>query len=89
MEVHDQNIYKHLPMKSYFVTENPVQRLERSFGTQMNTHKDILLFNYKNYSIIFCLKIRVLEHQLDGERRRNKLDFSNMDDKIRSEYAKR
>ena len=31
----------------------------------------------------------MLEHQLDGERRRNKLDFSNMDDKIRSEYAKR
>ncbi len=34
-------------------------------------------------------KIAMLENQLEAERRRNKLDFSNLDDKIRSEYAKR
>jgi len=34
-------------------------------------------------------KISILEHQLEAERRRNKLDFSNLDDKIRSEYAQR
>jgi hypothetical protein len=34
-------------------------------------------------------KLAMLENQLEAERRRNKLDFSNLDDKIRSEYAKR
>jgi hypothetical protein len=34
-------------------------------------------------------KLAMLEAQLEAERRRNKLDFSNLDDKIRSEYAKR